>query len=440
MMGRAILSAAPLLLLLAGCSADPGPERTELRLQRFFGACEAEYGSLTDVSRAEGECGIITALINRFQAENPDITVVENIVFWPGYDQLTAQLAANDAPDLVTMHGSVLADYQARGLLEPMGEDLARIGVPPSAFTEAARTSVTIDGQVWGMPFDTWAPLWHINMNLFREAGLVNADGSPVLPSSPEELYEHAQQFRERTGKPYFVQGTANEYAGFARNFYTYALQQGDALYRGPRAANFRTEAGRRSLELFKTIHDRDFTTKNQDYSAAVAGFMNGAGGVFLVGTWMVGAFDAEAQSEGRPLAGGYAVVPYPGLFSEDITFADGHSWAMPVDERRTRAEHAAALRFLRYFAANNLDWSRTGHLPAFQAVIDSPEWRALPHRAALASLAQNARPLRKDLRRQYSIETIVGQEAASAISGAKSIDRALADMERRVNAVLHNL
>jgi multiple sugar transport system substrate-binding protein len=79
-------------------------------------------------------------------------------------------------------------------------------------------------------------------------------------------------------------------------------------------------------------------------------------------------------------------------------------------------------------------------HLPVFRSVIDSPEWRALPHREALAPLAATARPLRKDLRRQFPIETIVGQEAASAISGAKPIPRALSDMEARVNAILENL
>ena len=67
-------------------------------------------------------------------------------------------------------------------------------------------------------------------------------------------------------------------------------------------------------------------------------------------------------------------------------------------------------------------------------------QWRALPHRDALAGLAVAATPLPKDIRRQFPIETIVGEEAAAAISGNKSIDAALADMERRVNAVLQNL
>ena len=434
---------ALIFLALAACSQPGGTSedgRTQIVIQRVFGACEAEYGDVVDPAQAEGECGIMTALINRFEAENPDVEVVENIVFWPGYDQLTASLAANDAPDLVTMHGSVLADYQSRGLLEPVGAELAERGIEPSDLTAAARTAMTIDGQLWALPFDSWAPLWHINMNLFREAGLVR-NGRPILPESPEELYRHARQFRDRTGKPYFVQGTANEYAGFTRNFYTFVMQQNGVLFDENGRANFRTSEAAAALRLFRAIHEHDMTTKNQDYSAAVSGFMNGDGGVFLVGTWMVQTFTAASMEQDRPLSGGYAVYPYPQLFdAANRTFADSHGFAMPRDENRSDAQRDAAMRFLAFFARNDAAWARTGHLPAMQAAIDSEEWRALPHREQLAELARTATPLPKDIRRQFPIETIVGQEAAAAISGAKTIDQALADMERRVNDVLSNI
>ncbi|HEX8301343.1 extracellular solute-binding protein [Sphingomonas sp.] len=439
MIRNGILALAAALALLGSCS-PPSPKRTQLVIQRIFGACEAEYGAVADVAKAEGECGIMTAAINRFQADNPDIDVVENIVFWPGYDQLTAQLAANDPPDLVTMHGSVIADYQARGLLDPLGPELVKRGVAPASFTDAARAAVTIDGAVWGLPIDTWTQLWQVNLNLFRKAGLVK-DGKPVMPRSPEELFAQAQQFRERTGKPYLIQATANEYANFARNFYTFVMQQGGTLFTDARHANFRTPEAHKALQLFRTIHERNFTTRNQDYSAAVSSFLNGGGGVTLAGTWMVGTFDEESRKPGRPLSDGYTVVPYPQLFSgRDVTFGDGHNWVMPHDPRRTPAEREAALRFLVFFASQDAHWARTGHLPSFQAVIDSPAWRSLPHRSNLADLAQAVTPLRKDVRRQFPLENIVGQEAAAAISGAKPIDQALADMERRVNTILQNL
>ncbi|WNO52350.1 extracellular solute-binding protein [Stakelama saccharophila] len=428
-----------LALTLAACGSAKDEGRTTLVIQRFFGSCEAEYGANTDIASAEGECGIMTSIINAFEKANPDIEVKQNVVFWPGYDQLTAQLAANDAPDLVTMHGSVIADYQARGLLDPLGPDLAAIGITPDQFTPAARRAVTINGRVWGMPLDSWATLWHINMNLFRKAGLVE-NGRPVLPHSPDALLAQAEQFGRRTGKPYFVAPTANEYASFTRNFYTMVMQQGGRVYTGPRHANFQTPEARRALELFRTLYRRGLMTRNMDYSSAVSGFLNGAGGVFLVGTWMVQDFDTASRKPDRPLSNGYAVVPYPAIFAKDVTFADGHNWVMPHDPDRTPAERQAARKFLKFFAAHDIDWSRTGHLPAFSRVVEADAWQALPHREDLARLTETATPLPKQIRRQFPIETIVGQEAGAAITGAKSVDQALTDMERRVNAVLQHI
>lgn len=431
----------PVLALSAGLLAACAPqdERTELRLQRFFGACDAQVARSIDIAAAEGECGIMTTIINRFEAENPDIVVNENVVFWPGYDQLTAQLAANDAPDLVTMHGSVISDYQARDLLLPLGDDLVAAGIDTDGLTPAARRAVMIDERLWGLPIDTWAPLWHINMNLFEQAGLVE-NGKPVLPSSPQQLYDQAEQFRARTGKPYFVQATANEYASFTRNFYTFIMQQGVQPYTPDGRAEFTTPEAERALALFKAIYTRNMTTKNQDYSASVSGFLQGQGGVYLVGTWMVGTFDAAAREPGHALEDGYTVYPYPQLFQRDVTYADGHNWVMPIDQDRTPAQKDAAMRFLKFFAEQNVHWSRTGHLPVFRDIIESDEWQALPHRSNLAPLAANAAPLPKEIRRQFPIETIVGQEAAAAITGTKPIPATLEDMERRVNTILDNL
>ena len=134
---RKMLFGAAAVAMLA--SASPGWAQTTLTVQRFFGACEADYGANVDVDAAIGECGIMTSLINKFDAENPDINVVVNVVEWPGYDQLTAQMAAGDPPDIVTMHESVISDYQSRGLLRPIDDVLATAGIANDAFTPRQR-------------------------------------------------------------------------------------------------------------------------------------------------------------------------------------------------------------------------------------------------------------------------------------------------------------
>lgn len=430
-MRRPVLALAALASLL-GCSGDE--RRTGIYVQRFFGECGAVYGQATDLGRAEGECGIVTTLFNRFNADNPDLRVATNVVAWPGYSQLSAQIAAGDPPDLVTIHQGVMSDYASRGLLEPMDEILREAGIPPESFTAAARRGVTKAGRIYGLPWDTIGGLFHVNTCLFAEAGLM-AEGRPVMPRSAAELIAHARRFRERTGKPYLIQSQVNDPATHVRNFYTYMLALGEPIFADSRHARLNTPAGRQIVGLFRTVQ-RERLTTDQDTPAAIAAFLNGQGGTYPTGTWMIGSFEQEARTARRPLHRCYAVVPYPRLFGRDATFVDGHAWAMPRRER-TPAQRAALVRLLRFLAAHNFDWSRTGHLPAFQAVVDSPAFRALQHRADIAPIARYGATLPGFVRRQGAIEGLIGEELAAAVAGTKPVERALADAERRVNELL---
>lgn len=431
-----VLASLLALLVLGGCGVRQAPN--EIVVQRIFGTCRAEYGKRTDVETAEGECGIMSTLVNRFAAENPDVRIRVSPVAWPGYNQLSAQIAAGDPPDLVTMHFSAIPDYQSRKLLEPMGAELRAAGVNPEDFTAASLEGVSKQGDIYGMPIDNWAPLWHINMNYFRQAGLVK-DGKPVLPRSPEELLEHARRFKKATGKPYLVQALANQLPAYTRNFYTLMMQQNAQLFADPQRIKLQSPEATRVFELFRQIYAEDLTTKNQDYAAATNAFMNGAGGVYLVGTWLIGDFDAQARQPGRPLFEGYAVMPFPQLYQRDATYIDGHAWVMPAKER-TPQQRDAIFRLLKFLADNDYHWARTGHLPSFKQVIESERFNALPHRSELAKLSSIGSPLPSAVQRQFPVQDIIGEEMAAATAGQKPIAAALADAEHRVNELLFHL
>ena len=426
----AILAA---MAALAGCGS--GGDGTEIVVQRFFGECGAVYGQTVDVSAAEGECGILTTLINKFEAENPDIRLKITVVAWPGYPQLSAQIAAGDPPDVVIMHQSVISDYQGRGLLEPMDELLREAGIGPETFTEAGRAGAIKSGRTYALPWDTIGRLWHINTALMRQAGLMDGD-RPILPASPEQLLEHARRFKQATGKPYLIQAQVSAPDYYVANLYTYLLAQGAEIFPDSRHIRLNTPEAHRIVQLFKTLNAEGLTTRNQDFPAATAAFMNGDGGIFPTGTWMIGPYDDEAKIEGRPLHGNYAVMPFPRLWGEEAAFVDGHAWVMPRAERTAR-ERQAIGRFLSFLAAHNFDWSRTGHLPAFQAVLATPQFRALPHRSDIAAMAATGAQLPEHAQRQSAIQGLIGEELEAAVAGTKPIDQALADAERRVNELL---
>lgn len=421
-------------LALGSCSAA-SDERTDLYLQRFFGECGAEFGGTTDIGKVEGECGIITTMINAFAKQNPDIAISQNVVAWPGYPQLTAQMAAKDPPDLVTMHGGVIADYAAKGLLEPVEPYLREAGLAPSTFTSAGLQSVTVNGRMYGLPWDTHGGLWHVNTKLFAKAGLMRG-GKPVLPTSPEELLAQARQFRERTGKPYLIQSLVGDPAGAARTLYTYLMAQGQPIFPDAKHLKVNTPQGRAIADLFRQMTAEGLGTSNMDTPAAIAAFMSGEGGVYPTGTWMIGQFETEEKAPGRPLYRSYGVYPYPTLWGKPASFVSGHTWVVPARERTPEQKRAIA-RFFRFMIDHNFDWVRTGHLPVVKAVVESAQFKALPHRRDIAPLATIGRPLPGHVQRQSAVEGIVGEEMAAAIVGQKSSARALGDAERRVNEFL---
>ena len=419
-----------LALALFGCARQS--ERSEIVVQRFFGECGAVYGHSTDVRAADTECGILTTLINRFRQQNPDVRVSINIVAWPGYPQLAAQVAAGDPPDLVTMHQSVISDYQGRGLLEPMDALLAGVGIRPDQFTAAGRRGVTKHGQVFGLPFDTVGGLFHINTALMARAGLMR-DGRPVLPTSPAELLAQARQFKARTGKPYLVQSLVNDPASRVRDLYTYLLAQDINTFPDPRHIRLNTPQARAIVEMFRQLVVEGLTTRNQDFPAATASFVAGQGGIFPVGTWMIGPYDKEATTPGRPLYHNYAVLPFPRLWGHDAAFVDGHAWVMPK-RRRSPTQRAALARFLRFLAANDGEWARTGHIPAIARVLAGDAFMSLPHRRDIVVIARTGGQLPDYVQRQSAVQGLIGEELEAAVNGQKPVGQALADAERRVN------
>src|SRR5271156_6402329 len=149
--GLFMLAAAALATLIAGpAAAQP---KTEITFARFFGACDADYGNSQDVAHARGECGVMTTLVNLFNATNKDNIVVKpQIIEWgPYYQQLNARLAPHDIPSIAVMHSAQLGDYTR--YVEPLDDSLNESCIDASDFTPNARNAVTICGKIYSMPW-----------------------------------------------------------------------------------------------------------------------------------------------------------------------------------------------------------------------------------------------------------------------------------------------
>jgi multiple sugar transport system substrate-binding protein len=438
---RLTATLAALAALLTACSAGHDrPAKTEITLMRFFGSCEAQYGQVNKASEGLGECGIVTALVNEFNATNRDGIVVRTQVgeWGPYYDQLTARLVAKDVPTVAVMHESALGDYVRRKLVLPLDEDFARIGIDPADFTEHAARGTTFDGRTYALPFDTWAWLWHINTRLMKQAGLTGRDGKPLLPHSPAELLAQARQFRQKTGKPYFAWAVANETAANDRTFLTLVAQQGAALFSPDgKTIHMHQPAVTNALTLMQALYREGLVRPNLDYAAANQAFLNGEAGVVVVGTWTIDQFLRESRKDDSPLKGGYTVVPFPRLYERAAVFADGHAWALFKGGTADARGHEAALKFLKFIWDHSAEWSRTGHLPVRRSVAGSDAFRALPLREPLAEITHTGVGMPGNVPTQRAIELLIGEDVANLMLSAKPVADVQASVEKRVNTAL---
>ena len=423
--------------VLAGCG-DKKP--TELTFARFFGSCEADYGKLTDVKQAHGECGIITAIVNQFNATNKDGVVVKpQIVEWaPYYDQLTARIVSGDVPTVAVMHESALGDFVGRNLVEPLDDGLASVGVAASEFTDHARRGTVIGGKLYALPFDTWSWLWHINLNMMKQAGLTKPDGSPILPTSPDELLAQAEKFKAASGKPYFSWPTVNEPAAPFRTFVTLVAQQDGKLFAADgKKIDAHSDAATRALELIGRLYAEGHVKTGADYGASNQAFLNGEAGIVVVGTWTIDDFLAQSKQPSSPLAGGYTVLPFPPLWGKKAVYADGHSWVLLKGGTHDDKARKAALSFLKFLWDNDYEWSRTGHLPARRSVAESATYKELPFRASIAEITSTAYSVPSNVGRQRAVELAISEEIGSMYLTKKPIADVQNAIEQRVDKLL---
>lgn len=430
---RTLLSAAALLVAAFG----PMPARaTEITLFRFFGGCSDEYAKVTDPSKAVGECGIIQVLTNKFNAENKEgITVKTQSVEWGVYyDRLSANLAGGTPPDIAVMHRSVLPNFVVRDLLQPLGQPLAAAGVDSADFVPVARDAVTMKGEMWGLPFDLHALLWHVNADLFAKAGLVDAKGQPKMPTSPAELLQQAEVMKAKTGKRYFAIPSATDPMP-TWQFLTWIWQQGANGIDADKKVNLESKESKEALRLLDALYANGYASSKNDYTSAQQAFIAGEAAVLINGTWGVDTYEAQSKDPKNALKK-YVVRDMPTLYGKDATWSDSHMWVLPKQPKPDPAKQKAAITFLKFLYDNNFQWARTGHLPARASVLKSAALQALPHRAEYTRTASIAKAV-PAIENQRAIQDLLVTELNSTWLTNKNPDQALADAQRHATQIL---
>lgn len=189
-----------------------------------------------------------------FEEKYPDIEIVGDT--W-GFDikSFYPKAEAGLLPNLLTTPfteiGKLIDGGYASDLTAVMKETGYYDNINPKI-----RELVSKDGKVYALPTSTYALGVSVNMKLFREAGLVEADGSPKQPKTWEELAEFAKIIKDKTGIPGFALCTTNNCGGwfFTNIGWAYGVDFMEQDSDGKWKATFDTPEAVAALEYVKSL------------------------------------------------------------------------------------------------------------------------------------------------------------------------------------------
>lgn len=161
----------------------------------------------------EAQVKIYDEYVAKMKEKHPNITLEKDE--W-GYEvsSFLPKAASGELPNIYESFFTeadkiIKANYSAdvTDLLKKYGMD--------KALNPELLKLVEKDGKYYGIPKDGYVIGMMYNVNLFKEAGLVNSSGVPVFPKTYEELAQTAKAIKDKTGKAGFFFPTKNNQGGW---------------------------------------------------------------------------------------------------------------------------------------------------------------------------------------------------------------------------------
>lgn len=375
------------------------------------------------MSGPDGE--VLEDMVDTFNQEHDDITVLFDITDWDAYyEQLTAAIAGGDAADVAIAHTANLPAFADERFLYSFNDAVDAGLLNPETFVPRAWDGADYDGLQFGVPFDTIAAMvLYVNDLYYDAAGLEGA------PADAEELVEYARLIQENTDAEY---GFEVPFSGIRLYRYWYsALHQngGQLLTDDNSRAAFNTPEGRAALQYWvDMIYEHELAPDEPIEDA----FQLGIVGMILDGVWMTTGFD---DHEGLS----YSLFAIPALFEPGNRsfFSNSHNFILPRQRPEDEAKRQAAFQFVSWMSDNSRIWSEeAGMVTARADIIDDPTFTDVRFMEEISKQVEYATyPPR--IMETGEVHSVIIDELERAIALDVSVEQALNEAERRVNAVL---
>ncbi|WP_186580399.1 ABC transporter substrate-binding protein [Aquibacillus kalidii] len=231
----------------------------------------------------------------------------------------------------------LIEDYRAQSFLQAYPDSFVPISdyFNPDDFADYKVATTSLDGEQYGLPFDSGVAGLYVRTDYLEEAGYTVED---VTNITWKEYIEVAKAVKKATGKSMLTLDP-NDLAQLRMMIQTAGSWYLDEDGSTPHLAN--NEALKEAFEIYKELMESDTVKVVSDWSQFVGAFNSGEVASVPTGNWITPSVKASADQSGK-----WAVVPPPKLSIDGAVNASnlgGSSWyVLNVDGKEAAAEFLA--------------------------------------------------------------------------------------------------
>jgi multiple sugar transport system substrate-binding protein len=324
------------------------------------------------------------AMIDAANGSQQSYHVNPTVLAWgaPYYTKLAMASAGGRPPEVAIMHASRVTGYAPGGLLDPWDMDLlAKNGVTKEDFSPRIWENSLQKGKLFSIALDSHPFILMYNTEVAKKAGALAANGQLEVVTSPDKFKEMALEMAKVTGKHGLSYGYLGDGAQMWRLFYTFYKQHGASmdLVQGQKAVVDR-DVAISVLEYIHSLLDDKIATASGDGGTAIAEFAAQDSGMFMSGVWEL----PTMQTAKVP----FDAMPIPTLFGTPAAYADSHAFVLPHQLNLDEQKRDDVYAFVATILKGSLNWAKAGHIPGFQPVVQSAEFKNLLPQAHYAGAA----------------------------------------------------
>jgi multiple sugar transport system substrate-binding protein len=300
------------------------------------------------------------ALIDRFNGEHQNISVAMSVILWNDYYQkVPAAVYSGNGPDMGIMHVAQLPIQAAHGIILPLDEVTAAMGVSQADFSPALWRAGSYHGHRYGIPLDLHPLGFYWNTALLEKAGM-----DPDEPPRTREAYLQACAAIKRAGIPASWVSPFE----FTGSYWAQSLvpQFGGRLFAADGSrATFDSDEAVEAVSFMRQLVTAGYSPANVAQDSDNIAFLNGRNAFMWNGPWAVNQYTATPGLK-------WGVAELPRIGEHQAAWSGSHHMTIMRQRRRDDDRLAASRVFIDWLSRNSAGWAKAGMVPARRSVRES--------------------------------------------------------------------